>query len=40
MNPSFQGKNKVFVLLFENTEHKRRHPGYFLPEVNIKGCYD
>ena len=35
IDPNFQGVNKLFVLLFENEEGRKVHPGYYLPEVEI-----
>ena len=33
---TFQGVNRLFVLSFENYEHRRGHKRYFLPTVEIK----
>ena len=37
INPSFQGVNRLFVLLFENKEDRKVHTWY-LPKVEIKEC--
>ena len=34
--PSFEGVNRLFLLLFENEAHRRGHTGYHLPTVEIK----
>ena len=31
INPSFQGGNRPFVLLFEKDSHRRSYKRYFLP---------
>ena len=36
IDPSFQGVNKPFVLLFENEEDRKLHTGYYLSKVEIK----
>ena len=36
IDPSFQGVNWLFVLLFENEGDKKVHTGYYLPKVEIK----
>ena len=36
--PSFQGVNKLFVLLFEDYAHQTSHYRYFLSTVEIKEC--
>ena len=36
MNPSFQGVNRLFVLLFENKNDTAGYTGYFLPVLEIK----
>ena len=36
IDPRFQGVNRLFVLSFENDEHRRRYKLYFLPTVEIK----
>ena len=33
---SFQGVNRLFVLLFENEEDRKVHTGYYLPKAEIK----
>ena len=38
IGPSFQGVNRVFVLSFEDNVIRKRHRGYFLPNVEIKDC--
>ena len=35
VNPSFQGVNIVFILLFENNAVRTGHQKYFLPKVGI-----
>ena len=35
-DPSFQGVNRLFVLLFENDAHRISHKRYFIPTVKIK----
>ena len=34
--PSFQGVNRLFVLAFENDNHRTIHDRYYLPNVEIK----
>ena len=34
--PSFQGVNRLFVLAFENDNHRKIHNRYYLPIVEIK----
>ena len=34
--PSLQGVNRLFVLAFENDTQRISHPGYYLPDVEIK----
>ena len=34
--PSFQGVNRFFVLVFENDAQRTSHAGYYLPNVGIK----
>ena len=36
IEPIFQGVNRLFVLAFENDTHRTLHPGYYLPNVEIK----
>ena len=36
VEPSFQGVNKLFVLVFENDTQRTSHSGYYLPNVEIK----
>ena len=36
VEPSFQGVNRFFVLAFENDAQRTSHPGYYLPDVEIK----
>ena len=36
IDPKCQGINRPFSLSFENKEHRSRHPGYFLPKVEVK----
>ena len=36
IDPSFQGVNWLFVLLFENEGDRKVHTGYCLPKVEIK----
>ena len=36
IEPSFQGINRFFGLLFENNAHRTIHKRYFLPTVEIK----
>ena len=36
INPSFQGVNRLFVLLFENENDRTSHSTYYLPKVEIK----
>ena len=36
IDPSFQGVNRLFVLLFENESDREAHAGYYLPKVEIK----
>ena len=35
IGPSFQGVNKVFVLLFENNDSRTGHTVYFIPSVEM-----
>ena len=37
IDPSLQGVNRLFVLSFENDEHRRSYTRYFFPIVEIKG---
>ena len=36
VEPSFQGVNRRFVLAFKNDAQRKVHPGYYLPNVEIK----
>ena len=36
IEPSFQGVNRLFVLAFENDNHRTTHDRYHLPNVEIK----
>ena len=36
VEPSFQGKNRLFVLAFENDTYRTRSKRYNLPDVEIK----
>ena len=36
IDPSFQGLNILFVLLFENENYRKVHAGYYLPKVEVK----
>ena len=36
IEPSFQGVNRLFILIFENDTQKTSHSGYHLPNVDIK----
>ena len=36
IEPSFQGVNILFILAFENDTQRTSHPGYYLPNVEIK----
>ena len=36
VEPSFQGVNRLFVLAFENDNHRTIHDRYYLPNVKIK----
>ena len=36
IDPSFQGVNRLFVLLLENNDDRKAHTEYFLPKVKIK----
>ena len=38
IGPSFQGVNRLFVLLFENITDRAVHTGYYLPKIKIKDC--
>ena len=38
IDPSFQGVNRLFVLLFENENDREAHTRYYLPKVEIKDC--
>ena len=33
INPSFQGVNKLFILLFEDTDCRKNYKRYYLPLV-------
>ena len=37
VEPSFQGVNRLFVLAFENDNHRTIHDRYYLPNVEMKG---
>ena len=37
VEPSFQGVNRLFVLGFGNDTQRTSHPGYYLPNVELKG---
>ena len=37
VEPSFQGVNRLFVLAFENDDHRTSDDRYYLPTVEIKG---
>ena len=34
-DPSFQGVNRFFVLLFENEGDRKVHTGYYIPKAEI-----
>ena len=36
INPSFQGVKSLFVLCFQNEDHKKPHSTYYFPNVEIK----
>ena len=36
VEPSFQGVNRLFVLVFENDTQRTSAKGYYLPNVDIK----
>ena len=36
VEPSFQGINRLFVLVFEGDTQRTSHSGYYLPNVEIK----
>ena len=36
IDPSFQGVNRLFVLLFENDDDRKVHTRFYLPKVEIK----
>ena len=38
VEPSFQGINKLFVLAFENDNHRTSDGRYYLPTVEIEDC--
>ena len=38
IDPSFQGVNRPFVLLFENDEDRKLNTKYYLSSVKIKEC--
>ena len=40
IGPSFQGINKLFVLLCENKNDREVHTDFYLSERAIKDCYD
>ena len=35
-DPSFQGVNRLFALLFENENDRKVHTGYYIPKVEMK----
>ena len=37
VEPRFQGINKLFVLAFENDDHRTSDKGYHIPHIEIKG---
>ena len=37
IDPSLQGVNRLFVLLFEDNGDRKVHTGYFLPKAEMKG---
>ena len=36
VEPSFQGMNRLFVLAFENDDHRISNKRYYTPNVEIK----
>ena len=38
VEPSFQGINRLFVLAFENDDHRISNKRYYIPNVEIKDC--
>ena len=38
IDPSFQGVNRLFVLLYEYTTRRTVHIKYYRPTAQIKGC--
>ena len=36
IEPSFQGVNRLFILVFENDTQRTSHSNYYLPNVEIK----
>ena len=36
IDPSFQGLNRLFALLFENEDDRKVHTGYYFPKLEIK----
>ena len=36
VEPSFKGVTRLFVLAFENDAQRTSHPGYYLPNVELK----
>ena len=38
IGPSFQGVNRLFVLLFENITDRVVHTEYYLLKIKIKDC--
>ena len=36
VEPSFKEVNRLFVLAFENDAQRTSHPGYYLPNVELK----
>ena len=38
IEPSFQGKNRLFVLAFENDDQRISNKRYYIPNIEIKDC--
>ena len=38
IEPSFQGINRLFVLAFENDDHRISNKRYYIPNIEIKDC--
>ena len=36
IDPSFQGVNRLFLLLYQNEDDRKVHTWYYLPKVEIK----